>query len=155
MIRRLALIFVCLLLAAPASAQMSGNGGRVSLGNSYGKTVVMKTGNLVTTATTANQVVLTYTVTSGKTFYLEYYSLDARLTTFATTATWFGTISLQNPSGTSLITDDLSGPGAITGFPYHFAEPIPIAAGTVIVVVCTPGATTSYTWKSSFGGYER
>lgn len=38
---------------------------------------------------------------------------------------------------------------------YEFAEPIAIAAGTVIRVVVTPGATTSYTWKANFGGYER
>jgi hypothetical protein len=155
MIRRLALIFVCLLLASPAAAQMSGTGGRVSLGNSYGKTVVMKTGNLVTTATTADQVILTYTVTSGKTFYLQYLSIDARLTTYATTATWFGAASLQSPSGTKLITDDLSGSGAVTMPPYTFDEPVPIASGVVINVVCTPGATTSYTWKANFGGYEK
>ena len=151
----LAPFLILLLLVGPASGQMSATGGAVSLGTRAGKTVVMKTGNLVTTATTADQVILTYTVTSGKTFYLEYLSIDARLTTFATTATWFGAASLENPSGTKLITDDLSGPGAVTRPPYMFEEPIPIASATVIRVVCTPGATTSYTWKANFGGYEK
>lgn len=126
-----------------------------SLGVSTGKTNVLKTGNLVTTATTVDQVILTYTVTSGKTFYLEYLSVDCRLTTFAATATWFGAASLENPAGTKLITDDLSGTGAVTRPPYVFSEPIPIASGTVIRVVCTPGAATSYTWKANFGGYEK
>jgi hypothetical protein len=128
---------------------------QVSLGQSTGKTNVLKTGNLVTTATTADQVILTYTVTAGKTFYLEYLSVDCRLTTFAVTATWFGAASLQNPAATKLITDDLSGPGAVTRHPYIFPEPIPIGAGTVIRVVCTPSATTSFTWKANFGGYEK
>lgn len=129
--------------------------GAISLGQSSGKTNVLKTGNLVTTATTADQVILTYTVTTGKTFYLEYLSVDCRLTTFATTATWFGAASLESPAGTKLITNDLSGAGAVTRNPYVFSEPIPIASGTVIRVVCTPGATTSYTWKANFGGYEK
>ena len=39
----------------------------VSLGNSLNKSKVLVTGNLVTTAVTADQVILTYTVTAGKT----------------------------------------------------------------------------------------
>ena len=130
--------------------------GSVSLGISTGKTNVLKTGNLVTTATTADQVILTYTVTAGKTFYMEYLAISARLTTFATTATFFGASSLENPSATKLFTIDCAGAG-ITAPPITlwFAEPIPIAAGTVIRVVCTPNSTTSYTWKANVGGYEK
>jgi hypothetical protein len=75
--------------AALAAAAASSNSpvGSVSIGTSLGKTLVMKTGTLATSATTADQVILTYTVTSGKIFYLTYLDVNARLTTFAATAT--------------------------------------------------------------------
>lgn len=122
---------------------------------STGRTVVAKTGSLVTTAVTADQVILTYTVTAGKTFYLEYLQVDTRLTTFATTATYFGMTSLENPSGTKLITQMQAGAGIVARPIITFSEPLPIAAGTVIRVVCTPSSTTSYTWQANFGGYEK
>ena len=119
-------------------------------------TNVMKTGSLVTTAVTADQVILTYTVTSGKTFWLTYLSINVRLTTFATTATNFGNASLENPSGTKILTHMNSGSGITASSPYSFPDYAhPIAAGTVIRVVCTPSATTSFTWQVAFGGYER
>jgi len=116
-------------------------------------TKVMKTGSIVTTAVTADQVILTYTVTSGKTFYLQYLKIDTRLTTFATTATNFGLSSLESAAGTKLLTQMQSGAGITLHPPYIF-DNIPIASGTVIRVVCTPAATTSYTWQVNFGGYE-
>jgi len=129
----------------------------VSLGNSTGKANKLLTGNLVTTAITADQVILTYTVTSLKTFYLEYLLMMAMLTTFAATATYFGTASLENPSGTKLATLDIAGPQGITAPPIivQFSEPIPIAMSSVIRIVCTPSAVTSFTWKACFGGYEK
>jgi hypothetical protein len=116
-------------------------------------TKVMQTGSLVTTAVTANQVILTYTVTTGKTLYLQYLKIDTRLTTFAATATNFGFASLESPAGTKLITQMQSGAGITLHPPYTF-DNIPIPSGTVIRVVCTPAATTSYTWQVNFGGYE-
>jgi len=129
---------------------------QVSLGNSRGKTVIGKTGNLVTTGSGADQVILTYTVTAGKTLYLQYIDVTARLTTYATTATLFGTASLENPAATKLVTAMIANAGVINP-PYHkeFSEPIPIAAGTVIRIVCTPAAVTSFTWQANFGGYEK
>jgi hypothetical protein len=115
---------------------------------------VMKTGSLVTTTTTADQVVLTYTVTAGKTFYLTYLRVDTRLTTFATTATYFGMASLESPAGTKLITQMQAGAGITLIPPYIFVKAVPFAGGTVIRVVCTPSSTTSYTWQANFGGYE-
>lgn len=128
----------------------------VTFGSLTGKTVVMKTGALASSATTADQVVLTYTVTSGKTFYLEYVHVTARLTTFAATATNFGNASLESPAGTKMATAMIANAGAINP-PYEisFNEPLPFAAGTVIRVVCTPAAATAFTWQASFGGYER
>lgn len=127
----------------------------VSLGNATGKTSVMVTASKVTTATTADQVILTYTVTAGKTFYLQYLDIDARLTTFATTATYFGLASLESPSGTKLISQMKAGAGITVDPHYEFPEPVPVAAGTAIRVVTTPSAVTSYTWQASFGGYEK
>lgn len=129
--------------------------GSVSLGNATNKTTVMKTGTLVTNAVTANQVIVTYTVTAGQTFYLQYLEFRARLTTFAATATNFGTISLENPSGTKLFTTGLFHAGTADGFSLQFAEPMRVDAGTVIRLVCTPSTTTSYTWFGNFGGYEK
>lgn len=150
------------VLTLPVLTQRSSNAavntvvGNVSLGNSQDKTVQMKTGSLVTTAVTADQVILTFTVTAGKTFYLQYISVNCRLTTFATTATNFGTYSLESPSGTKLFTGSMMAAGDRNPDTLFFAEPIPIATqGVVIRLVCTPSAATSFTWFGSFGGYER
>lgn len=137
------------------SAATSNPTGVVSLGNSLGKTAVMKTGTLSSSAVTADQVVLTYTVTTGKTFYLEYLEFAARLGTFAATATNFGTISLENPSGTKILTTEIFHAGTYPACIYLFAEPIPIASATVIRIVCTPTAATAFTWRGNLGGYEK
>jgi hypothetical protein len=138
-----------------AAAASSSPVGSVSLGNNLGKTNQLKTGTLVTTAVTADQTVLTFTVTAGKVFYLQYVTVMARLTTFATTATFFGTCSLETPSGTKVLTYGPSGPGITDQFTVNFEEPIPIAAGVVVRLVCTPSAVTSFTWYGNFGGYEK
>lgn len=129
----------------------------VSLGNTTGKTNVLKTGTLVTTATTADQVVLTYTVTAGKTFYLQYFTFIGRLTVIAAGASILGATSLETPSGTKAYTMTWTNPTISLVAPntVSFCEPIPIAAGTVIRVVCTPAAVTSMTWIANFGGYEK
>jgi len=132
-------------------------GKPVSLGCNIGKAVIMLPGNLVTTAVTADQVIQTYTITVGKMFYLEYVMMMARLTTYASTATLFGMCSLESPAGTKLFTLDMAAPAGVTNFPNiaFLSEPIPFAGGTVIRMVCTPAAATSFTWKTDFGGYEK
>jgi hypothetical protein len=134
-------------------------GSVTSLGNTTGKTLVMKTATTTTTAATADQVVLTYTVTAAKTFYLEYLHITPRLTVAPSGGTAvnpvnIGFVSLESPAGTKLITVNYVGPqtehDTIT-----FAEPIPIAAGVVVRVVCTPDAVTSTQWSANFGGYEK
>ena len=119
------------------------------------KTLVMQTGVLVTTATTANQVVLTYTVTAGKILYLEYLTMFGYITTIPGNANPvnLGRISFQNPSGTTVIQAQRFHADYVTSV-YTFSDPLPIAAGTVIRVVVTPVAATSYTWLANFGGYE-
>jgi hypothetical protein len=118
---------------------------------------VLKTGVLVTTAVTADQVVLTYTVTALKTFYLAYLVMYGRLTVVAATASILGAISLETPSGTKVITLDDNNPttSEVEFNPITFSQPIPIAAGIVIRVVVTPAAATSMTWRANFGGYEK
>lgn len=136
-----------LFLCTPSNAA-------VSLGNSTSKTNVMTPGSLVTTATTADQVALTYTVTSGKTLFLQSFETGATRTTFATTTVEFGTCSLESPAGTKLWTQDLTGPGQAMAV-RAFAEPLVFASGTVVRIVCTPAATNSQTWLSNFIGYEK
>lgn len=117
---------------------------------------VMQTGTLVTTLTTANQVVQTYTVTAGKTFYLQYLTVQARLTVLSATASIMGTISLESPAGTKLYTLTITNPTVSLILPLSVIfQNLPIAAGTVIRVVCTPAAVTSMTWICNFGGFEK
>jgi hypothetical protein len=120
------------------------------------KTAVQKTGTLVTTATTADQVILTYTVTVGKTFYLQYLSLQGGVTALSATASILGVISLERPSGTKVFTHRITNPTISLPIPLISAQgEIPIPAGTVIRVVVTPSAITSMTWYANFGGYEQ
>ena len=136
--------------------QTAANNNSVSLGNSIGKSNILRTGSLVTTTTTADQVILTYTVTIGKIFYMTYWDVTARLTTFAATATNFGTASLENPSVSKFATVMVAHAGTpqLTAG-VRFTEPVPFLAGTTIRIVCTPAATTSFTWQANFGGYEK
>lgn len=127
----------------------------VTPGTSLGKTNVGKPGTLATTAVTADQVVVTYTVTAGKTFYMTYFACNSRLTTFAATATLFGTCSLESPAGTKLLTTMLAGTGIGDRDWVLPSEPMAIAGGTVIRVVTTPAATTAMTWQGNIGGYEK
>jgi hypothetical protein len=150
----LVVIIAALPIAALPDQNISGT-ALTSLGNTAGKTNVLKTGTLVSTATTADQVLLTYTVTAGKTLYLSYFDYTARLTTFAATATNFGNCSLESPAGTKLYTQMVANSGVSTLIGEQVAEPLPIASGVVVRLVCTPSAATSFTWSGNFGGYEK
>jgi hypothetical protein len=123
--------------------------------NTIGKTVTMKVGTLTSTATTADQVVVTYTVTAGKTLFLQYFDVAARLTTYAATATNFGDCSLESPAGTKLWTQMVTSTGQSLPIGQQFSEPQPFAGGTVIRLVCTPSAATSFLWRANVGGFER
>lgn len=128
-----------------------------SLSNSTGKTNVLRTGSLTTTLTTADQVVLTYTVTAGKTLFLQYFTLMARLTALSATASVLGTMSVETPSGTKVFTTSFTNPtvSLIRPTVIVVAEPIPIPAGTVLRMVCTPAAVSSMLWIANFGGFEK
>lgn len=137
---------------------MEGNDvvSKTSLGTSAGKTNQLKTGTLVTTAVTADQVILTFTVTTNKTFYLQYASIQAQLTSMSATPSLLGTASLETPSGTKTITVSFVNPSSGDTCPaiFTFSEPIPVSSGVVVRWVCTPAAVTSMTWVGNFGGYE-
>lgn len=126
----------------------------VSIGTSAGKTLAMTTATITTTATTANQVIVTYTVPSGQTLYLEYFQIMARLTTYATTATNYGTATLQI-NGVGVYTVDIAHAGVITPLGHGLTEPLPVAQNLVVRWVCTPSATTSFRWVGNFGGYTK
>ncbi len=120
-------------------------------------TIKPNTAALTTTATTADQVILTYTVTNGKTLYLLGAVLGARLTVLSATASILGTCSIETPSGTKILTVDFD--NATSEFSDRqdvaLAKPIPIASGVVIRVVCTPAAATSMLWRATLIGYEK
>jgi len=154
--RLAAFVVLAFLVSVAATPQMNVSGVLpVTFGNATGKTNVLKTGTLVSTATTADQVLLTYTVTTGKTFYLSYFDYTARLATYAATATNFGNCSLESPAGTKLHTSMVAHAGSPTLTQEAMTEPMSIASGVVVRLVCTPSATTSFTWIGNFGGYER
>lgn len=127
-----------------------------SLGTTLGKTNFFKVGSATTTATTADQVVATYTVTTNKTAYLQFLSIQVHLTTPSVTGGTMGTWSLETPSGTKDITHTAMNNTTEGEYQWivTFAEPIPVASGVVIRVVCTPSGTTSTVWEANFGGYE-
>ena len=132
-------------------------GATVIEDNLTGRTAIGKTGSLTTTATTADQVVLTYTVTPGKTLFLHYLSWDVRLTVLSGTASILGTMSLEVPSGTKVITNTNVNPTTshTSEAIYTFGGGLPIPSGTVIRVVCTPAVAASKLWIANFGGYEK
>ncbi len=130
----------------------------VSLGTAAGKTAVLKTGQLTTAATTANQVVLSYTVTAGKNLFLEYIDLQARLTVVSATASILGTFIIQI-GGVTVYTGTFNNPttsdAGSQSIRFTISEPIPVSAGAVISFLTTPAANTSMLWTANFGGYEK
>jgi hypothetical protein len=118
--------------------------------------VIGNTNTLASSATTADQVVTSFTVSAGKTFYLSKWDVNARLTTYAATATFFGDCSLEAPSGTKLETQIVTGTGQGIPVPETAITPHPIATGGQVVrVVCTPSAATAFTWRGNIIGFER
>lgn len=130
--------------------------GSVSSGVSYGKTVVNKTGTLVTTATTADQVVLTYTVTAGRTLYITAIEIEGRLTVISATASILAACSWQiggvKQNTFTFVNETTSEVGRVT---IPISEPVPVAAGVIVTIVCTPAAVTSMTWLGNMLAFEK
>jgi len=131
---------------------------QVSIGTAAGKTTQLKTGSLTTTAVTAGQTILTYTVTALKTLFLEYIDIQARLTAVAATASILGSVTVSI-AGVGVYTATFVNPTTSDSggqsVRLFFSEPIPIAAGSVVLIAVTPAATTSMLWIGNFGGYEK
>lgn len=158
--KRLDILAIVILFIAPvvvvSTPEMSISAPlAITLGSATGKTVVSKTGTLASSATTADQVLVTYTVTAGKTFYVSQFDFTARLTTYAATATNFGECSLESPAGTKLYTMMNANAGAPVPITAVLSEPLPIASGVVVRLVCTPSAATAFTWRGNMVGFER
>ena len=132
--------------------------GSILVNTGVTKTLVMKTGSLVSTSVTANQGILGYTVTAGKTFYLIYIDLQGRFTAPSGTSSVLGTVvfsiggvNVYQASFVNPTTGD-SGSQAVR---LMFSEPLPVAAGVALLAAASPAAATSMTWIANFGGYER
>lgn len=117
---------------------------------------VLVTGTLASSAVTADQQILTYTVTAGKTLWLELVEVNVRLTTFATTATSFGIASFAVNGTKKQTFNVIAGPGVLNSPLYlEFPEALPFQAGDVLTIVCTPSAVTAFTWEANIAGYEK
>lgn len=137
------------------------NAGTMASSSQYfgasGKLSVLKTGSKETSDTDANQVVFSYTVTSGKTLYLQYFSLQARRLNTSATASILGEASIELPSGTKVFTQTMTHPSdSITQIPavVSFSEPVQVPSGTVIRIVASPATANNVLWIGNIGGYE-
>ncbi len=132
--------------------------GSLLMNTAVTKTAILKTGSLTTTSITAGQTILTYTVTAGKVFYLDYLDIQSRLTAISATASILGTVTLS-VGGVAAYTSSFVNPttsdAGSQAVRISFSEPIPINAGTVIALTVTPNAVTSMLWIGNFGGFER
>jgi hypothetical protein len=73
-----------------------------------------------------------------------------------TTTTWaLGSVSVESPFGTKILTMQLAGMGATQGLEHHFDEPAPIPHATGIRCVVTAGTTVSTIFNCNFNGYEK
>ena len=140
------------LRAAPIPVVASVSIDAVSLGNmAGGKQLVLRSGSLDTVSILIDQQIHAYTVPAGKTFYLQHLNLSARRNASLGTATIFGPLSLML-SGVKSQTWDMFGSGGVSVV-CNFAEPLPIAANTLMQFVCTPTATTQFTWQVNVVGF--
>ena len=115
---------------------------------------VFMPGSLASTAVTADQVILTYTVPAGKTLWLQYIEANVKLTTFASAATDFGAVSFR-VNGIKMITFVVVAGLGVLGSPLYvgISDSMPFQAGDVLTMVCTPSAITPFTWGSNLVGY--
>lgn len=111
------------------------------------------TGSLASSTTTANQLVAGVT-NASRSIHVTHWDVSARLTTFADTATYFGECSLESPSGTKLATVQLMQPGNVM-HSQSFSTPLIIPVNTLVRVVCTPSATTAFTFRANIVGYQK
>jgi hypothetical protein len=121
-----------------------------------GVNTVLKTAQLTTTAVTANQQILTYTVTTGFTLYLTYVDIQARLTTISATASILGTVIVQ-VNGVTVWTGTFTNPttSQVDHKVVPLALPVPVLGTNIVTVLVTPNAATSMLWTANIGGFEK
>jgi hypothetical protein len=132
--------------------------GSILVNTGVTKTNVMKTFALGTATVGTNQTIISYTVTSGKTFYLEYIDVVGHLNNPGGGASILGTINLsiggvlvyQNVMVNPTTSDYGSQRVSLT-----FSEPIPIASGTNIILYSNPAVNNPITWIGNMLGFER
>jgi hypothetical protein len=118
---------------------------------------VLVAATLNTSAATADQLILTYTVPTTpipRVLWLEYIEANVMLTTFLATATAFGTLSLR-VNGTKVLTFTVIAGQGVLATPLYvdIPDPIPYQAGDVLTMVCTPSGVTPFTWEANLVGY--
>jgi len=112
---------------------------------------------LTTASTTADQLIGSYTVTSGKTFRIQAILIEVYFTTLSTTAEYLGTLKLQIGGsdwlGPFMASNTTS--GALFGMVISLPEGVDVAENIVIRAVCTPATATSIRWVVTIVGFER
>jgi len=123
--------------------------------------IAFATGSLASSTVTADQVIVSRKISPGKQFVIQYAEANVQLTTFAGTATAFGTVSLECPAGNKLLTFNCAGPQGTLNSPVYLELPEPLViqgdsdGSKVVRWVCTPAAATPFTWEGNIVGYER
>lgn len=117
--------------------------------------VVGRNGSTATSATTYTEVVQ-YGPTNGKNFYVNGFTIEAKLSTPSATVSSLGTCSLQIPRGTSVATFNLINPstGAMERVDFMPHGPLFVKSGNSIVGSCTPQNSTSTVYNINLVGYE-
>lgn len=119
----------------------------------------MEYGNLVTTSVTADQVILTHTV-SGSTFTIKLLILGAAYTTYSATEAYLGFGRFQlDLTGGGWVSKDRSPAFVNTDLDNNSPLIIrPMMSGQALIVgddiraVCTPATATSIRWNASIWG---
>ena len=148
-------------MAASLPVAIASDQTGLSLGTATGKTVTMVSGTLVSVAV-GLQDVLNFVGTAGKTFYLEYATIEGAFTVRpaipATAGALLGLVTLESPVGTVLWSGRLADTnnGQPDRVVLTFPEPIPVMTGAIqIRWRANPAVATSITWIGNFGGYLR
>lgn len=135
------------------NGNLCGTVADVSITDIYGdvSNQIFQPGTLTTTATTADQVIVTYTVPAGNHFLLAGLFVGKSVAT-NTEATPFK----LRVNGTAKIIYASDGTGTRFWNPVLNSFPIKIAtAGDVVTITVTPSNGTSTTWNGTMFGYLR
>jgi len=118
----------------------------------------MEYGNLVTTSVVADQVILSYTVTTSD-LTIKLMMLGAAYTTYNATEAYLGFGRIQFDVGSGWVTKDRSPAFVNTDLDNNSPLIIrPMMSGQILAVgddvrfICTPATATSIRWNASLWG---